>query len=508
MLNKLAVILTIIAALLLSACQASSFSSTPSPSPAYFLPTPTPLVAPDASTTSFVTCADIDANWGNHWPAVLEALDQLIVANQSCGPEPLLSKKYATHFNYGASLEDQGDLNTALTQYQAAFAIDPQRRPALEALLRLEALPRPTPVTCLADGPASPGSLSATPLQPSQLITIEEAMFRLEGRPLAIKGVNYFPRHAPWTRFFNEANPAWMADEFTVMKEAGFNTVRIFLWYEPLFTCQPEDAIPNEAAFGLVDTMFRLAAERGLKLIVALNDTPDLYFRPLYTDYAHYDAQTAYIVQRYRHEPALLAWDVRNALDEDVASAQERFDDEAVKAWLAHITRLIRRHDPYHLVTATTAGDPSFTAPYVDFLSFQHWDTPAALAERLQSYRNQDQSPQRNSSSRPAFSNRDRDRPVLIPTPTPEPLSKPLVVMAFGEHSWPNFADSPQTEETQAAYLSQLVEVAQENQAGWLIWTAFDFAPPPGLPPNQNDFFGLWRLDLSSKPILQELPLP
>ena len=507
MLKIFAVILTIIAALLLSACQSSPFSSPPTPTPAFFLPTPTPPLAGDASATSFVTCADLDANWGTNWPAVVETLDQLIEANQSCGPEPLLSKKYATHFNYGASLEEQGNVAAALTQYQAAFAIDPQRRPALEALLRLEALPKPTPVTCLADGPSTAGPLSATPPEPSQLVVVDGEGFRLEGRAFTLKGVNYYPRHAPWTRFFSEANPAWMVDEFTVMKEAGFNTVRLFLWYEPLFTCQPEDAIPNEAAFALVDTMFRLATERGLKLIVTLNDTPDLYFRPLYTDYAHYETQTAYIVQRYRHEPALLAWDVRNGLDEDVANAQGRFDDEAVQVWLAHITRLIRRHDPYHLVTATTAGDPAFTAPYVDFLSFQHWDTPEALAERLKRYQNKSEPSRRNSSSRPAFSHR-ATVPFLTPTPTPEPPLKPLVMTAFGEHSWPHFADSPQTEETQAAYLRQLVEVAQENKAGWLIWTAFDFAPPPGLPPNQNDFFGLWRLDLSSKPILQELPLP
>ena len=51
--------------------------------------TPTPMAA---------TCADIDANWGQNWPAVLDTLAQLVAADQSCGEEPLLSKKYAAHY--------------------------------------------------------------------------------------------------------------------------------------------------------------------------------------------------------------------------------------------------------------------------------------------------------------------------------------------------------------------------------------------------------------------------
>ena len=79
-------------------------------------------------------------------PALLDVLAQLVEVDHSCGPEPLLSKKYAAHFIYGVSLEDQGDRAEATAQYQAAFAIDSNRREALGALLRLEALPQPTPV--------------------------------------------------------------------------------------------------------------------------------------------------------------------------------------------------------------------------------------------------------------------------------------------------------------------------------------------------------------------------
>jgi hypothetical protein len=80
--------------LTLAACQANTLTPpTPFPIAASPIPaTPTPLTA---------TCADVDATWGNNWPVALDTLDQLIKAGQSCGEEPLLSKKYAAHYRRG-----------------------------------------------------------------------------------------------------------------------------------------------------------------------------------------------------------------------------------------------------------------------------------------------------------------------------------------------------------------------------------------------------------------------
>ena len=76
---------------------------------------PTAIIVSTATATAVkpvektATCADIDANWGRDWPAVVAALEQLIAADETCGDEPLLSKKYATHFNYATTLENQGE---------------------------------------------------------------------------------------------------------------------------------------------------------------------------------------------------------------------------------------------------------------------------------------------------------------------------------------------------------------------------------------------------------------
>ncbi|MFN8456716.1 MAG: cellulase family glycosylhydrolase [Anaerolineae bacterium] len=270
-----------------------------------------------------------------------------------------------------------------------------------------------------------------------------------------------------------------MAKELDLLKQAGFNTLRVFLWYEPLFTCQPEDAIPNEKTFTIVDKVLELARERDLKVIMTLNDLPDLIFRPLYTDLAHYDNQTRYIVRRYRNDPAILAWDVRNEGDINYGAQSKedaKFTQAEVIDWLAHISPLVKENDPYHLVTAGWWGDPLPTAPYVDFLSFHHWDESDRLQTRLNEYR--------------------------------QDTTKPLVLGEIGYHTQ---ADSTKThsEQAQADTLGRAIRVVEAQKlAGWIIWTAFDFVPAPGQAPNEEHFFGLWHTDLTPKPVIKALPLP
>ncbi|MCB0170025.1 MAG: cellulase family glycosylhydrolase [Anaerolineae bacterium] len=468
--NYIAFILLAIT-LLVSACGAAT--PTPPHSPTAPPASPTPILTEPTAATTLVTCADIDANWGRDWAAVLDTLDKLIEADQSCGEEPLLSKKYAVHFNYGAALEAEEDTPAAVEQYRAALAIDSQRQEAINALFRLDALPRPTPPACLSDSPPRPDPAPTATPDATHFVTVAGEQLQLDGQSFVVRGVNYYPRHAPWKRFFDEADPAQMTDEFTAIKEAGFNTVRIFLWYEPLFTCQPEDAIPNEAAFEIIDTIFDLAEARDLKLILTLNDLPDLTFRPLYTDWEHYDAQTTYIVRRYRNEPTLLAWDVRNGGDFDFKEDDSRFTEPQVVAWLSHITELIKEHDPRHLITAGW-DESAATAPYVDVMALQHYDDPAELPARIEALR--------------------------------QKTDKPLLLISGGSHSWADDPDEPQDEAAQAEYVTALVDAAEsEELAGWVLWTAFDFVPPPGWPFTKEYFFGLWRTDLSAKPALEAL---
>lgn len=416
---------------------------------------PTPITTP----TPVAQCAALDIHWGN-WPAFIESVDRLMASNQACGPEPLHSKKYAAQYNYGVSLEESGDIAGAMRQYQAALFTDPRRAEARQALTRLDALPKPTPPLCLPAESLPPFEAGA-----GAFVRVAGQQLTLDGEAFTIRGVNYYPRHAPWQRFLTEARLDAIAEELDLLQAEGFNTLRIFLWYEPLFSCLPEQAEPVAPTFQTLDALISMARERNLKLIITLNDGPDLQYRPLYTDWAHYNAQTAYIVQRYADEPAILAWDVRNGADVDIG---DPFSQAEVMAWLAQVAEVIRAHAPRQLITAGWTGNPAETAPYVDFVAFQHWEQPDLLPERIAAYQ----------------------------------AEKPLVLIATGQSS------IGYTDAAQADYLGAITVAAETNKlAGWLIWTAFDFAPEPGQTTAAEHHFGLWHTELIRKPALESLPL-
>jgi len=414
------------------------------------------------------TCADLDAAWAaNDWSNVLHILQGLQKTQPSCGTEPLHAKEYAAHFNYATALEVGGQRSKSIEEYRAALAINMHGREALNALTRLNALPTLPPPDC---HPTVVRPYSATP---SDFVTVSERGFTLKGKPFYLRGFNYYPRHAPWEAFLTSADMTEVAQELDLIANTRFNTLRIALWYDPLFTCEPKDAVPNAAGFAKLDALIKLARERNLKLIVTLNDLPDLYFRPLYTDYARYDAQTAFIVNRYRDEAAILAWDLRNEPDLDYGAdgRPAMASSETVTKWLTHVAEIVRQNDHRHLITIGWWGDATTADEIVDFLSFHHWTDATQLAQRIDTLQNAS--------------------------------SKPIVLEEVG---YP--ASDQGSETSQAKSLQEVLNAAERGGvAGWLIWTAFDFVSPPGQTASQEYFFGVWHTDLTPKPALSIQPL-
>jgi endo-1,4-beta-mannosidase len=218
----------------------------------------------------------------------------------------------------------------------------------------------------------------------------------------------------------------------------------------------------------------KLARARNLHLIVTLNDLPDFYFRPIYTDRSRYDAQTEFIARRYREEPMILAWDLRNEGDIDYGVTGKPMPNstrEDVLAWLERVSALVRAADRNHLLTAGWLQETMDTEPFVDVLSFHHWSSEDGIAERIASLR--------------------------------EKSAKPILVEEMGLSS-----AGEEREIEQAERLEQMVRVVEsEDAAGWLIWTAFDFFALPDDVANPEFRFGIWRNDLEPKPALDRLPI-
>ncbi|GAB5494481.1 MAG: hypothetical protein Phog2KO_46960 [Phototrophicaceae bacterium] len=311
-----------------------------------------------------------------------------------------------------------------------------------------------------------------TPSEMQGFVRMEDSQLMLGSEPYAVRGINYYPSQYPWRRFLSESDPETIQQDLAVMREANLNTLRIFVWNQAIFQCYGSGAVPNAYNFQRLDNMIQLAGNMGFRLIVTLNDLPDLINRPLYDNPAHVVAQTAFIVSRYRDEPAILAWDVRNEGDIDYGThpnLRGDFEREAVLSWLEDTTQMVRAIDSNHLITAGWLYDAESTAPYVDFISFHHWTGADELVERINA--------------------------MQAVTDTP------ILLQEVG------YATFMRSEEDQAIILADVLETAENtNLLGWLIWTAFDFPREATCYPspcqsvnNQEHYFGLWNSDYSPK---------
>jgi hypothetical protein len=450
--------LSLILLLLLTACQ--SVPSTPYPD--YVLPTY------DARGQE-ILCADIDASWGNNWIKVIDSLEKLQRLPGKCNGENPTLKLYPAYYNYGAWLEAQGNITNAVLAYQNALAVNPTGTEAAQALKKRNLL-TPMPLAKCDDATVNAAQAAAstyTPQATHTFIRTDASEFTLEDKPFKVHGVNYYPMRAPWRRFLSEAQLPAMAHELDLIKDAGFNTIRIFLYYDALFQCPGNGVIPKPDGFARLDSVIKLAVERNLVVLVTLNDLPDLAMHPLYMYPDLPLEETKYIVQRYKNEPAIFAWDLRN--EGDIDYTRNGFSSKVILDWLKHTSDAVKQIDPNHLITAGWLDGTQVTEQAVDFLSFHHWSNAAALQLRTMGYR--------------------------VYT------SKPLLVEETG------FSTIGIDEAQQSQMLKDVIAQAEsDNLAGWIIWTAFDFPTdvtciPPACPSTDNGehHFGLWRKDYTPK---------
>src|SRR5262245_17547349 len=177
-----------------------------------------------------------------------------------------------------------------------------------------------------------------TPSNTSGFVTLQEGHFTIGESAFLVRGVNYYPARYPWRRFLTESDVETVHAELLLIRGIGLNTLRLFLWNEALFICEGNGAVPVADAFKRLDAIINEAAAQGFRLIITLNDLPDLTDYPLYDDPMHIREQTIFIVQRYQNEAAILAWDLRNEGDIDYGSNNAlggKFKREVVLSWLA-----------------------------------------------------------------------------------------------------------------------------------------------------------------------------
>lgn len=422
-------------------------------------------------------CHTVVVNWTLDWPVVIAALERLDVLGEvACGSLQIRPRLYDAYIAHGTRLEQQGYRMEAVEAYQTALDYNFTGREAVERLRRLQVFTPEPPPTCDESVIADVIALIPPyePL-PGAFVRVRDGRLSLDGTPFPVYGINYYPRDYPFERFLTRMNADALDVELRLMRASGINTLRVYLDHDDLFICPGSGAIPIPANLERLDRLIQQAGEQGFKLILVLNQNADLTTYPLYTAPEHTMQQMAYLAARYRDEPAVMAYDLRDNGQMDYSGDTAPFSREEVLAWLAQAAAIVRQNAPRQLITAGWGDDAAATAPLVDVVSFQHFGDVEALRQEIA---------------------------VLTDATT-----RPLLLAATGYETF-----SMDEISQRQAYERTLESVARTGLAGWVIWTAFDYPPAvtcvePNCPGRDSvlNHYGLWTATYFPKLAVQAI---
>ncbi len=207
------------------------------------------------------------------------------------------------------------------------------------------------------------------PLKKSPAIKVaNKGRFLINGQPFSPIGVNYYPAESPWALWEN-FNPDTLKNDFKLIKETGWNTVRFFIPYH-------EFGRGNTYSYELskLDTLLQLAHEADLKVMPTLFDFIHDY---RLAGRSGVDRYLENILTRYKGHPAILAWDIKNEPDLDIP----HHGKEEVLSWLDFILARARKYDPDALFTIgwSIPGVADQYYDKVDFVSFHFYEEPEKL---------------------------------------------------------------------------------------------------------------------------------
>ena len=119
-----------------------------------------------------------------------------------------------------------------------------------------------------------------------------------------IKGINYYPQKTPWDMFGDDFDMNVIEKDLDLMKEAGLNTIRIFVPYEGF-----GKAFVDQEKLQKLKEVLDAVERKKLMAIVTLFD--------FYGDYSVLDWTMTHrhaeqIVSALKEHKGILAWDIKN----------------------------------------------------------------------------------------------------------------------------------------------------------------------------------------------------
>lgn len=336
---------------------------------------------------------------------------------------------------------------------------------------------------------------------------MNKASFRL--------GINYFPARKAmywWQNFERQEVEA----DFTLIKKAGFDSVRIFLIWEDF---QPTPRKVSDVSLKNLETVANVADAAGLKLIVtfftghmsgvnwipnwAIEESSDAESRfrifssgkirkanikNWYQEQQILDAQkflVTEVVSALKNHRSLWAWDLGNESSNCVVPLSKT----AAKKWLEQITETIRRIDNHPITIGLHTEDleedrnlgPAEAAAFCDFLCMHGYPIYAKCS--------------RNAT--------DSSLLAFLGLLTEWLGEKPVLFEEFGLPTIPHHLDSnlPSLNEAEVARFiyDSLVLLYRFNLIGAMVWCYSDYAqnmwdrPPFDLALHER-YFGFWKI--------------
>lgn len=372
------------------------------------------------------------------------------------------------------------------------------------------------------------------------------------GRPFTPFGTNYYDPNTGWApKIWRQFDRTRVTRHFEIMRDLGVNCARVFF---AAATFQPDVNTVDEQALAQLDILVQIAREHGIRLILTGPDHWEgspAYWKP--DRFAGEQALRALdtfwrtVGQRYRGEPAILAWDLLNephmpwftetwrplwnqwlqakfgtwdnlktqwagaikdgdawgnvAVPEDKANKGDPrlldwqlFRESLADEWVKRQVTAIRQADPTHLVTVgyiqwsyplVRGGNPSVYAAFNPNRQAQWLDFICMHFYPL--------------LGRPLESKEagDRNLTYLQTCLAYCQVGKPVVLEEFGWYGGGAVRGQPPlTEEQQDQWIVAEIEATRRLTDGWLSWP---FADTP-TSTDMSKFGGLVRADLTPKP--------
>jgi hypothetical protein len=298
-----------------------------------------------------------------------------------------------------------------------------------------------------------------------------------KGRPIQIKGVNYYPQWRPWGAMWKGWDGPQVERELRAARDQlGVNTVRFMVSYN-FFSEKNGDGVVTPKMIGRLNEAIQIAGSLNLRVIMTLFDFYESFPDSGTSNEAKNLDYLRALLPNFADDDRILAWDLHN--EPDHYGIWKAGDTQKVLRWLGRIADEVHALAPRHLVTVGMGRASNLWLPgpdgrrvvdYSDLVSMHTYDA-GTVAQELDQLRAQ--------------------------------TTKPIIVEEFGWPTGPGCMEN-YSETTQVRLYQAVLDAAKDRTSGVVAWTLRDYdAGPTDRWDPFEDNFGLIRPDGSLKPAAQ-----